>query len=222
MAPVVWRILPRIAKKQRPDAAPDLGDVQVTIVVTSGPRRRTLAQLMAHMRAKAAFAAVGLAGAAAVAAIILAALPGSHVVNTAEGPSAQPTAGTATSTAFGQRLPCLRLTIVSPDQLYARADMVGVRHRELAVRVQQSRLALPLPILFAAGMSLLDTIDGSLMNFAYGWAFSKPVRKAFYNITITGLSVAIALIVGTIELLGLAASQLNLEGSFWTPSCGSA
>ena len=56
---------------------------------------------------------------------------------------------------------------------------------------------LCLPILFAAGMSLLDTIDGAFMNFAYGWAFSKPVRKIYYNITITGLSVAVALIVGT-------------------------
>jgi high-affinity nickel-transport protein len=74
---------------------------------------------------------------------------------------------------------------------------------------------LCLPILFAAGMSLLDTIDGSFMNFAYGWAFSKPVRKVFYNITITGLSVAIALIVGTIELLGLAAGKLGLKGVFW-------
>ena len=51
-------------------------------------------------------------------------------------------------------------------------------------------------------MSLLDTIDGSFMNFAYGWAFSEPVRKVFYNLTITGLSVAVALIVGTAELLG--------------------
>ena len=51
---------------------------------------------------------------------------------------------------------------------------------------------LCLPILFAAGMSLMDSIDGSFMNFAYGWAFSKPVRKVFYNITITGLSVAVA------------------------------
>ena len=74
---------------------------------------------------------------------------------------------------------------------------------------------LCLPILFAAGMSLLDTIDGSFMNFAYGWAFSKPVRKVFYNIAITGLSVAIALIVGTIELLGLAAAELGLKGGFW-------
>ena len=52
---------------------------------------------------------------------------------------------------------------------------------------------LCLPVLFAAGMSLMDSIDGSFMNFAYGWAFSKPVRKVFYNITITGLSVAVAL-----------------------------
>jgi nickel/cobalt transporter (NiCoT) family protein len=74
---------------------------------------------------------------------------------------------------------------------------------------------LCLPILFAAGMSLLDTIDGSFMNFAYGWAFSKPVRKIYYNITITGLSVALALIVGTIELLGLAVGELGLKGGFW-------
>lgn len=74
---------------------------------------------------------------------------------------------------------------------------------------------LCLPILFAAGMSLLDSIDGSFMNFAYGWAFSKPVRKVFYNITITGLSVAVALVIGTIELGGLIAQQFNLSGSFW-------
>jgi high-affinity nickel-transport protein len=75
---------------------------------------------------------------------------------------------------------------------------------------------LCLPILFAAGMSLLDTIDGSFMNFAYGWAFSRPVRKVFYNITITGLSVAVALLIGTIELGGIIASQLDAQGSFWT------
>ena len=60
-------------------------------------------------------------------------------------------------------------------------------------------------------MSLLDTIDGSFMNFAYGWAFSKPVRKVYYNITITALSVAVALIIGTIELLSIAADQLSLQ-----------
>jgi nickel/cobalt transporter (NiCoT) family protein len=74
---------------------------------------------------------------------------------------------------------------------------------------------LCLPVLFAAGMSLLDTIDGSFMNFAYEWAFSKPVRKVYYNITITGLSVAVALIIGTVELLGLLAQEFNLSGGFW-------
>ena len=75
---------------------------------------------------------------------------------------------------------------------------------------------LCLPVLFAAGMSLMDSIDGSFMNFAYGWAFSKPVRKVFYNITITGLSVAVALVIGTIELGGLVARHLALSGSFWS------
>ncbi|GAA1226660.1 HoxN/HupN/NixA family nickel/cobalt transporter [Kitasatospora nipponensis] len=74
---------------------------------------------------------------------------------------------------------------------------------------------LCLPVLFAAGMCLLDTVDGSFMNFAYGWAFSKPVRKVYYNLTITGLSVAVALIIGTVELLGLLADQLSLTGWFW-------
>ncbi|MFF4408083.1 HoxN/HupN/NixA family nickel/cobalt transporter [Streptomyces sp. NPDC001262] len=74
---------------------------------------------------------------------------------------------------------------------------------------------LCLPVLFAAGMSLLDTIDGSFMNFAYGWAFSKPVRKVYYNLVITGLSVAVALVIGTVELLGLIADKLDLHGPFW-------
>jgi nickel/cobalt transporter (NiCoT) family protein len=75
---------------------------------------------------------------------------------------------------------------------------------------------LCLPVLFAAGMSLLDTIDGSFMNFAYGWAFSQPVRKVYYNVTITALSVAVALIIGTIELLSIAAEKLGLDGGFWS------
>src|SRR4051794_4632480 len=74
---------------------------------------------------------------------------------------------------------------------------------------------LCLPILFAAGMSLLDTIDGAFMNFAYGWAFSQPVRKVYYNLTITGLSVAVALIVGSIELLSVLADRLSLHGGVW-------
>ncbi|XHM96129.1 HoxN/HupN/NixA family nickel/cobalt transporter [Peterkaempfera sp. SMS 1(5)a] len=71
---------------------------------------------------------------------------------------------------------------------------------------------LTLPVLFAAGMSLLDTIDGSFMNFAYEWAFSKPVRKVYYNITITGLSVAVAFVIGGIELTSLVAEKLDISG----------
>jgi high-affinity nickel-transport protein len=69
---------------------------------------------------------------------------------------------------------------------------------------------LVLPILFAAGMCLMDTADGLCMNAAYGWAFAKPVRKVFYNITITSISVAVALIIGTIELVGVLADQANI------------
>ncbi|OMC20871.1 HoxN/HupN/NixA family nickel/cobalt transporter [Mycobacterium sp. SP-6446] len=74
---------------------------------------------------------------------------------------------------------------------------------------------LCLPVLFTAGMCLLDTLDGSFMNFAYGWAFSRPARKIYYNITVTGLSVAVALLIGSIELLGLFAGQLGWRGPFW-------
>ncbi len=69
---------------------------------------------------------------------------------------------------------------------------------------------LVLPVLFAAGMSLLDTIDGSFMNFAYEWAFSKPVRKIYYNLTVTGLSVIVALVIGVIELVGLLGEKLDV------------
>lgn len=74
---------------------------------------------------------------------------------------------------------------------------------------------ISLPLFFAGGMSLLDTIDGSFMNFAYGWAFSKPVRKVYYNIIITGLSVAVAFFVGGLEILQVISNQLNLNGGFW-------
>ncbi|HEY1653243.1 MAG TPA: HoxN/HupN/NixA family nickel/cobalt transporter [Acidimicrobiales bacterium] len=72
-----------------------------------------------------------------------------------------------------------------------------------------------LPVLFAAGMCLFDTLDGCFMNFAYDWAFSNPVRKVFYNLTITGLSVAVAFFVGSIEVLGLIAQEANLSSPFW-------
>jgi high-affinity nickel-transport protein len=70
---------------------------------------------------------------------------------------------------------------------------------------------LVLPVLFAAGMCLMDTTDGVFMNAAYGWAFAKPVRKVFYNITITSISVAVALIIGTIELIGVLADQAKID-----------
>jgi high-affinity nickel-transport protein len=74
---------------------------------------------------------------------------------------------------------------------------------------------LCLPILFAAGMSLLDTLDGAFMSVAYGWAFSRPVRKIYYNMTVTGLSVAVALLVGSIELLSVLTPRLGLSGGIW-------
>jgi high-affinity nickel-transport protein len=72
---------------------------------------------------------------------------------------------------------------------------------------------LCLPLLFAAGMSLFDTLDGTFMNFAYHWAFSNPVRKVYYNLTITGLSIAVAFIIGTIELVGVLHDKLDLRDS---------
>jgi nickel/cobalt transporter (NiCoT) family protein len=74
---------------------------------------------------------------------------------------------------------------------------------------------LSLPFLFAAGMSLFDTADGCFMNFAYDWAFARPVRKVYYNLTITGLSVFVAFFIGTVEILGLIGQQARLTGGFW-------
>ncbi|WP_051086065.1 HoxN/HupN/NixA family nickel/cobalt transporter [Actinomycetospora chiangmaiensis] len=69
---------------------------------------------------------------------------------------------------------------------------------------------LVLPILFAAGMSLFDALDGAFMCFAYGWAFMRPVRKVFYNITITSLSVVVALVIGLIELVSILTDQFEI------------
>jgi high-affinity nickel-transport protein len=121
----------------------------------------------------------------------------------------------------------LTKTVTKPQQMYPIGVLFGLGFdtaTEVALLVLAGGAAgaglhwyaiLCLPILFAAGMSLMDSIDGSFMNFAYGWAFSKPVRKVFYNLTITGLSIAVALVIGTIELGGLVAQHLNLSGSFW-------
>ena len=75
---------------------------------------------------------------------------------------------------------------------------------------------ISLPLIFAAGMSLMDTADGAFMSHAYGWAFSSPVRKVYYNISVTSLSVAVAWMVGAIELLQVFAAKLALHGGVWT------
>jgi nickel/cobalt transporter (NiCoT) family protein len=74
---------------------------------------------------------------------------------------------------------------------------------------------LALPFLFSGGMMLFDTLDGAFMNFAYGWAFARPVRKVYYNLVITGLSIGAAFIIGTIEILGVLTTELHLQGGFW-------
>ncbi|TIX89074.1 HoxN/HupN/NixA family nickel/cobalt transporter [Rhizobium sp. P44RR-XXIV] len=71
------------------------------------------------------------------------------------------------------------------------------------------------PALFTAGMSLMDTLDSTLMTGAYGWAFVKPIRKLWYNLTITAASVVVAIFIGGIEALGLISDKLGLEGGFW-------
>jgi high-affinity nickel-transport protein len=75
---------------------------------------------------------------------------------------------------------------------------------------------LALPFLFGGGLMLFDTLDGLFMNFAYGWAFARPVRKVYYNLVITGLSIGAAFIVGTIEILGVLTAELHLNGAFWS------
>ena len=91
----------------------------------------------------------------------------------------------------------------------------------LGIAAAQASKGLPVwsilafPALFTAGMSLVDTTDGVLMLGAYGWAFTKPIRKLYYNLTITLVSVLVAVLIGGIEALGLLADRLNLDGPFW-------
>jgi high-affinity nickel-transport protein len=74
---------------------------------------------------------------------------------------------------------------------------------------------ISLPLLFAAGMCVFDTIDGIFMNISYGWASDQPVRRVYYNAVVTGLSVVVAVAIGTAEILGLVGTQLGLGGQFW-------
>jgi nickel/cobalt transporter (NiCoT) family protein len=97
------------------------------------------------------------------------------------------------------------------------ATEIGV----LGISAAEASRGLPLvsivvfPVLFAAGMSLIDTTDNVLMLGAYGWAYVKPIRKLYYNVTITFVSVVVALVVGGVEALGLLGGQMHLQGSFW-------
>jgi high-affinity nickel-transport protein len=75
---------------------------------------------------------------------------------------------------------------------------------------------LALPFLFSGGMMLFDSLDGLFMNFAYGWAFARPVRKVYYNLVITGLSIGAAFIIGTVEILGILTTEAHLHGAFWS------
>jgi high-affinity nickel-transport protein len=79
---------------------------------------------------------------------------------------------------------------------------------------------LALPLLFAGGMTLLDSLDGFFMTTAYGWAFARPVRKVYYNLTVTGLSVGVAFLIGGIEISGLLSSELHLHGWFADATAG--
>ncbi|GAA1897274.1 HoxN/HupN/NixA family nickel/cobalt transporter [Streptantibioticus ferralitis] len=117
----------------------------------------------------------------------------------------------------------LTKSITRPGQMYPVGLLFGIGFdtaTEVALMVMAGSGAaaglpwyaiLCLPLLFAAGMSLFDTLDGTFMNFAYHWAFSNPVRKVYYNLTITGLSIAVAFLIGTIELVGVLHDQLNLN-----------
>lgn len=119
-------------------------------------------------------------------------------------------------------------SITKPWQIYPVGVLFGLGFdtaTEIALLVlagTSAAIGLPwyailcLPVLFAAGMSLLDTIDGAFMSFAYEWAFSRPVRKVFYNLTVTGLSVMVALVIGVFQVLSIVSSELDLSGGVWT------
>jgi len=140
------------------------------------------------------------------------------------GDDAEPSgAGGPMTRLFGRVLRAVR----SPAQMYPLGLLFGFGFdtaTEIALLVLAATSSaagapwwslLALPLLFAAGMSLLDTSDGLLMRFAYGWAFARPGRRMRYDLTVTALSVGVAFLVGTIELLGLIGGGLRLDGSLW-------
>ncbi|MEY9886807.1 high-affinity nickel-transport protein [Catenulispora sp. MAP12-49] len=116
----------------------------------------------------------------------------------------------------------LTKSISRPGQMYPVGLLFGIGFDTatevllLALAGSSAAAGLPwyailcLPLLFTAGMTLFDTLDGTFMNFAYHWAFSNPIRKVYYNLTITGLSVAVALIIGSVELVGVVHDQFGV------------
>jgi nickel/cobalt transporter (NiCoT) family protein len=97
--------------------------------------------------------------------------------------------------------------------------LLGIAASEAAKGLSVGAVMI-LPALFAAGMALVDTTDSVLMVGAYGWAFVEPLRKLYYNLTITAVSVVVAVAVGAVEALGLVAQRLGLEGPFWSLIAG--
>jgi len=92
--------------------------------------------------------------------------------------------------------------------------LLGISAGEASRRLAFSSILL-FPILFAAGMSLIDSTDNILMLGAYGWAFAKPLRKLYYNMTVTCVSAMVALLIGGVEALGLCAVRFHFRGTFW-------
>ena len=93
-------------------------------------------------------------------------------------------------------------------------SLLGIAATEAAKGVSVSAIMV-FPALFAAGMSLVDTTDGVLMLHAYDWAFVKPIRKLYYNLTITLVSVLVAVVIGGMRTLGLIGDKLQPDGAFW-------
>ena len=96
----------------------------------------------------------------------------------------------------------------------SEVGVLGISAAEAAKGLSLWSLLL-FPLLFTAGMALIDTLDSVLMSRAYGWAFIKPVRKLYYNLTLTAVSVVVALLVGSVEALGMIAVEFSLHGKFW-------
>jgi nickel/cobalt transporter (NiCoT) family protein len=128
---------------------------------------------------------------------------------------------------FFRILRSLFATVTRSWQLYPLGFLFGLGFDTasevalLGISAAQGSAGLPIwsimifPTLFTAGMSLIDTTDGILMVQAYGWAFIKPIRKLYYNLTMTTISIIVALLIGGAEALGLLAEKLGLEGRFW-------